>query len=386
MKPETPLINLPAPADLWDIADTLTLKTMSADVLAALLNRLLAWKCPRNRPLTHWTFRALPLLMAHVHAPFVSRKRWEALSPLVVQQLLTGWLNASVSDQPVNQQPKDDTQDKPVHFTSLVTQMGQTWNLKTLADWDMQLMAQALPIPDTVLTHQWQSIPKLNKLLTLLQLSTDWLQQYPPAEWPTHYWISRFEGLHINWASVARMLQPPPGMLKRWLNVLQGQPDVLYPQRVLVLVEGQTEERLLPLLGRQLGLLPWHWWCCPVGGKTQMLATYERAQLALTVPIVMVLDADAEPVYQQLLTRLRPQDRLCLLADGELEDHLDPGLLATTLNQAYDLHPAITTAYFEGVPRVEALKNLWRQHQLGVFDKTTLANLLAESLSLNDPL
>jgi hypothetical protein len=376
LKPDTPLISLPAPAPLWDIADALTLKPMSADVLAALLNRLLVWKCPRNRPLVHWVFRALPLLMAHVHAPFVSRKRWEGLSPLMLQHLLVGWLNASL---PFITLIANETAS-PVAISALVRQLGQTWNLRTLADWDMQLIAQALPIPDTLLDHQWHSIPKLNKLLALLQLQTDWLTVYPPEDWPVHYWISRFNGLHVNWAAVAKALHPSTGALQRWLTLLQGQPVWLYTQQVLVLVEGQTEERLLPLLGKPLGLVPQQWWCCPVGGKTQMLATYERAQAALTVPIVMVLDADALTVHQQLLPRLRSQDRLCLLADGELEDHLDPGLLATTLNQAYDLHPAITTAFFEGVPRVEALKTLWRKHQLGVFDKTTLASLLAQTL------
>jgi hypothetical protein len=383
-----PWLTIPAPQALWDLSDTLAIRPMSIDVLQALLHRLLTWKCPNNRPITHWSLRGLPFLMAHGVTPLIPRKRWEMVSPLAIEHLLVAWITHSFPASSTNAQPVMD-------YGPLLDSMQHIWNLASLAQLDVQLIAHTMPVPGSLLDQLWENPIKMRKLMDLFQLEADWPVDTAVSRWPYYYWKARLTGLGLPWHILSSPLVMKSthvsAATRQFLSLLSAEcpqiastpiksPKRLHTQNVLVLVEGQTEERLLPLLGQQVGIDPQQWWCCPVGGKSQMLATYEQAQYLLSLPIVVVLDADAYPVYQQLLERLRPQDRICLLADGELEDHLDPQWLADTLNKAFALHPALEAEYFNTGNRVQRLKALWRERQLGVFDKTTLASLLAETL------
>jgi hypothetical protein len=374
------------------------------------MQRFLAWKCPRSDRKQHWSFRALPQFLSMVQGPAIARKRWEGLNPLEWEDMLRTWIQHSFL--PVDEKTLDEKMSRaceqglsdlsiPIpheQATVWVRAMARTWHLKTLAEWDMQLIAATLPmVADSVMTPLWEPV-RLKKRMQLFQLPDEWLTIYAePATWPFAYWCARL----APWTTLLATLWPiiktcwPQNSLQKGLE--KGLEGRLYQQQILVLVEGQTEQRLLPLLAQRYGLQPNDWWCWPVGGKNQMLGAYECAQHAMAVPIVILLDADAAPVYAQLKHVLRPSDHICLLAHGELEDHLPVALLVNALNAAYPLHPLLTAQNFTannftannvastGLPlpacgRVEQLRQLWRDRQMGVFDKTTLALVISDYL------
>jgi hypothetical protein len=371
---------VPAPRAFWHVTEALLFRPLNEDTLIALLNRLLVWKCPRTGPLQHWVFRAMPLLLAHIISPQPTRKGWDALCPIELQTVVLHWVQQSVERLGWQAHPLTHTPEGVA--LGMATQLAQTWNLHTLALWDLHRIAEARQAPACLLTEPLTEALHLKKLLTLAELKHDWIDNTPNGQWPLQYWCQRLLPLVPLWQHLqthaplhAACSQP----LKHWLQP-QQHPN-LYTQHVLLLAEGQTEQRLLPRLGEALGLPETAWWCLPVGGKSQMLGIYAHIKAALALPVVILLDADAEALHQPLLPQLRPQDRLCVLADGELEDHLDPVWLVNTLNRAYDLYPPLPPAFFTpDQPRVEQLKALWRERQLGVFDKMTLASLLHQTL------
>jgi hypothetical protein len=458
-------LRLPLPRAFWDVGETLTIKPLTPDKLMTLLQRWLGWKCPHHDRKQHWSFRVLPQFLAMVQGPAIARKRWEALNPLDWEALLRSWILQSFSPVTTDEPPDltsstpENPPENPATGTTesadelakaeadesiaslanwltnwLVRAMARTWHLKTLAEWDMQLIAATLPIvPESVMTPLWEPV-RLKKRLQLFQLNADWLTTYPDEEtWPFAYWCARltpWTRMGALWWPVIRHYfkpnTPNNSLLKHYLidciafnspakqasSLLPEDPQAcmtaqhhqqslqqqacqpllqearLYPQQVLVLVEGQTEQRLLPLLAESFGLQRNDWWCWPVGGKNQMLGTYECARQALDIPIIILLDADAAPIYQRLNAILRPSDHICLLAHGELEDHLPLPLLVNALNAAYPLHPllteqdfAITATATPPACRVDQLRQLWRDRQMGVFDKTTLAMVLSDYLA-----
>lgn len=161
------------------------------------------------------------------------------------------------------------------------------------------------------------------------------------------------------------------------------------PIRAIVLVEGETEKRLLPIFAQAMGhdfnrlgieLLP-------AGGKNQVKALYQDYADHVAVPICIVLDDDAASVADELQPLLRPGDKVFRFSEGEFEDTYDLNLILQIINRYYQPFPAVThqklkelaeTSKAKG--RVQALKAVWQTYNLGTFDKIEFADYYAESL------
>jgi hypothetical protein len=163
------------------------------------------------------------------------------------------------------------------------------------------------------------------------------------------------------------------------------------PLRLLVLVEGETEIRLFPLLANALGhnldALGVH--LLPSGGKNYMSSLYKSWSEVLNVPICMVLDDDASNICDDLESELRPVDKIFRFTEGEFEDTYNLDLLIETINRVYQPFPALDKDSFKSIigtsqpnRRVSDLKTIWNHYQLGSFDKVAFAQRYAESLSL----
>jgi hypothetical protein len=165
------------------------------------------------------------------------------------------------------------------------------------------------------------------------------------------------------------------------------------PLRLLVLVEGETEIRLLPLLAEALGhnldALGIH--LLPSGGKNHMSSLYKTWAHVLKAPICVILDDDASSICQELEPDLRASDRLFRFTEGEFEDAYNLELIIKTINRVYEPFPELNKKTFlaitqaaHGNGRVAGLKTIWNQFQLGSFDKVVFAQHYAESLSEHD--
>jgi hypothetical protein len=164
--------------------------------------------------------------------------------------------------------------------------------------------------------------------------------------------------------------------------------DVIRPVQELVIVEGATEEILLPrfaqLLGfdfQALGIQ-----IVPAGGKNQAQQLYQKYADVLNVPIFVILDLDAQDKLPAMQSTLRPGDCLYLLKEGEFEDMYGQELVLRTINEHYHPHPRVTRRTFQEVlgdeapvPQAQALKQIWRHCNLGDFDKAHFASKLALS-------
>jgi hypothetical protein len=161
------------------------------------------------------------------------------------------------------------------------------------------------------------------------------------------------------------------------------------PLRVVVLVEGETEKRLLPLFAQAMGhdfdalgidLLP-------AGGKNHVIRLYREYADYLAVPLCVLLDNDASEIAAELRGVLRPGDRVFCFSEGEFEDTYSPVRMLETINRVYQPFPELTkhelnqaTLASGNRGRVPALRTLWQTYGFGTFDKVAFADQYAESL------
>jgi hypothetical protein len=156
---------------------------------------------------------------------------------------------------------------------------------------------------------------------------------------------------------------------------------------LLLLVEGGTEAVLLPhlarLINRDFDALAVM--VTSVGGSKQMARRYLELKDSIVLPIVIVVDRDAEEQIEMLSDALRDQDRLHTWSDGEIEDTFQIDVLVRHLNfyaRSCGSTMLIQSDDFRsGVRRTQMLDKLWRQSGLGDFDKIGFAQSLTTTMT-----
>jgi len=159
----------------------------------------------------------------------------------------------------------------------------------------------------------------------------------------------------------------------------------------ILLVEGATEVILLPRLA---ALLDFNFsrvgaMVVPAGGANQVAKEYLYLKEVLRLPIFVVLDNDAEEQNEILQNSMRGDDRIHVLADGEMEDILTNDVFISLLNKFIEslsgMAPGTSNVrdeeFTQGVPRKRALSRLWKERNLGKFDKVGFAKFIVEELA-----
>lgn len=168
--------------------------------------------------------------------------------------------------------------------------------------------------------------------------------------------------------------------LGKWRDKLPGS----FLPNVIVIVEGLTEAVLLPHLLRCLnvdadesGVL-----IVPAGGARQVVRRYSKWRDLVSLPILVILDKDAEVQAEVLRESLRTIDRLHILAAGEIEDIFDDKLLVLLVNEHLryvGLANAVDAHELERLGRrTEVLNKIWRDRGLGNFDKIGFARTVVD--------
>ena len=152
--------------------------------------------------------------------------------------------------------------------------------------------------------------------------------------------------------------------------------------RLIVLVEGPTEELLIPYFAR-LAALDLDAGAVMVkgsGGAKQVVRRYRALASCTSLPVLIVLDADAGEQAAVLASSLRAGDRIHVLSGGEIEDVFDDATLLRLVNEHLrgSKHAWPVAASELSVPqrRTETLNRLWRERGLGDFDKTGFARTI----------
>lgn len=155
----------------------------------------------------------------------------------------------------------------------------------------------------------------------------------------------------------------------------------------IVIVEGPTEEVLLPRFGQVLGMnfQADAIMVVSAGGAKQVAKRYLLLRDLVAIPIVCILDRDAEEQAALIHDTVRDSDRLFVLQAGEIEDTFNSKSFARHLNRYLESFPGSVQPVVEGdvptgISRKAILAKLWKARKLGAFDKIAFAESIAHNL------
>ncbi len=161
------------------------------------------------------------------------------------------------------------------------------------------------------------------------------------------------------------------------------------PIETLVLVEGMTEEVLLPVL-LTLKEVSSGVRVESCGGKTAMLRHYQRIRPWFRGRVRLILDADGKDVFHAIENALAPDDAVFLIPQGSIEDCYELPLFLEALNQVREGCVPLTPQDFQDwchvqqgsrFSRSQLYQRFWLGLGLGNFDKTFLAKVISHNLS-----
>lgn len=163
-------------------------------------------------------------------------------------------------------------------------------------------------------------------------------------------------------------------------------PADFIPQAI-VIVEGPTEEILLPRFGKVSGLdfQSEAFMIVSAGGAKQVAKRYLFLRDLVALPIVCLLDRDAEEQSALIGDCIRDCDKLFVLSAGEFEDTFDPVAFSRHLNRYIEsfpgaVRPVAPADFSAGASRKSQLNKLWKERKLGDFDKIAFAESIAKNL------
>ena len=182
----------------------------------------------------------------------------------------------------------------------------------------------------------------------------------------------------------------------KWLKCLSENENITlsrekyslgFPVEIVVIVEGATEETLLPEFANIYGF---NFECngvflIPAGGKNQVVKLYYELCETLKLPVFVLLDQDGVQNAQEIHPKLRSNDKIHIIECGEFEDILSKDLVDRTLN--YELQNISETKIDfseEKGHRVEYLEEVFKHRGRHEFKKVEFsqmvkANILSDS-------
>lgn len=162
---------------------------------------------------------------------------------------------------------------------------------------------------------------------------------------------------------------------KKDIFKLREEKSLHFPISRLILTEGITEEILLPAFGELFGkdFNKRGIYLIAAGGKTKVLSLYAEFKYILKIPMTILLDNDAKPIYDDIIAVLRTEDNSFLLS-GEFEDVLPKELIKRTFNDMYyDIEPVTDEELASGEKMTLILDEIHKTRGLPEFRKAKFA-------------
>mgnify|MGYP004648661695 FL=1 len=200
---------------------------------------------------------------------------------------------------------------------------------------------------------------------------------------------------NINYCGALKLIPEDCPINLKWLKSLSTDANLdemrkqhllKFPIRKIILVEGITEEILLPAFSKFLG---YDFYAegiqiIAAGGKNQVVKMYYELSEDVKVPIFILLDKDAEENINQIRPKLRSIDKIHLVSCGEFEDLLSKSLIVKTVNTHFENFMAISEADLsEALPTAKILEEIFKTKGLHEFKKAEFAKLVRENISEN---
>jgi len=164
---------------------------------------------------------------------------------------------------------------------------------------------------------------------------------------------------------------------------LRHKKGLKFPVEKIVLVEGITEELLLPKFAQELnydfdknGV-----YLISAGGKNQVARLYVEFLNQVKVPMMILLDYDAVEIQNLITPKLRKQDKMYLLKKGEFEDILPLQLIKKTLNKEFKNQFEIKIDELKSEEKmVKVLTEVLRNHGINEFKKADFAKSVLQNI------
>jgi hypothetical protein len=157
-----------------------------------------------------------------------------------------------------------------------------------------------------------------------------------------------------------------------------------FPVEKVILVEGITEEILLPAFSK---FLDYDFYAHGIqiiaaGGKNQVVKMYYKLSQEIKLPIFILLDKDAEENINQIKPKLRNIDKIHLVSCGEFEDLLPKSLIVKTVNSLFKNFVTISELdLISTYPTAHVLEELFRIKGLHEFKKSEFAYNVRENIN-----
>ncbi len=197
----------------------------------------------------------------------------------------------------------------------------------------------------------------------------------------------------INYTLAINLIDEASPINLRWLKtvskggdlkILREKNGLKFPIEKVLLVEGITEEILLPAFSKYLGydFYKKGIQIIPAGGKNQVVKLYYELSEELKIPIFVLLDRDALENISQIQPRLRPIDKIHLVTCGEFEDLLPRELILKTVNNELNNFTSVSDIDFDNsLSNAKNLENIFKTKGLHEFKKADFAKLVRDNIS-----
>lgn len=162
-----------------------------------------------------------------------------------------------------------------------------------------------------------------------------------------------------------------------------------FPIEKVVLVEGATEELLLPEFAK---LYDYDFdkngvYIIPAGGKNQVVKIYYELSEVLNLPIFILLDKDGYNNAKEISYKQREKDKIHIIECGEFEDLLSKELVEKTLSQALENISEINENILEDTGhRVEYLEEIFKHRGMHEFKKVEFSQMVKQHIKSSSDL
>lgn len=207
--------------------------------------------------------------------------------------------------------------------------------------------------------------------------------------------IEKFLKNKINYKAFVTLINENSPKNLKWLKALGSPMDIKqerfknslrFPVEKVVIAEGATEETLLPEFAKRCGydFDKEGIYVLSAGGKNQVVKLYYRLVDSLKLPIFVLLDKDAKENLEEIKPKLRPIDKIHLLACGEFEDLLPLELVQRTLDyQLNNISMMEKEMLNAPEPRVKILEEVFKTRGMHEFKKVEFAQMVKKNIKTN---
>ena len=173
------------------------------------------------------------------------------------------------------------------------------------------------------------------------------------------------------------------------LKFLRNKYSLLFPINKLIIVEGITEEILLPAFANKMksnfnknGIF-----ILGAGGKSKSPSLYIKIKNQIKIPIVFLFDYDEKEICSYLTNNIEKKDKTILIEKGEFEDILSINLLKRALNDEYKPATPILKEELHLYNKMcENIENFYKTRHLGEFKKAKLSKIIAKNIKYDTDL